>query len=112
MSGVMERENALSLSSEEKNELICSNKKVKDNYYDTTEWAAVKPLAATDSIHPQLSFKDKLIGEIPRAFGQDFDLRDKEETKMTPSFNETDIESDEIRELRGKALLQQKFPRA
>ncbi|XP_075650818.1 uncharacterized protein LOC142621440 [Castanea sativa] len=96
----MARENALSLSSEEKNELIRSNKKVKDKHYDTTEQASVEPLAASDAIHPRLSFKDKLIGEIPGAFAQAFDLRDREETEMTPSSNETDMESDAIRELR------------
>jgi len=96
----MERENSLALSSEEKNELIRSNKNVKDNHYNTTGRAVIEPLVATDSIHPQLSFKAKLIGEILGAFAQAFDLRDKEETEMTPSFSETDMESDEIRELR------------
>lgn len=46
-----------------------------------------------------MSFKDKLIGKIPGAFAQAFDLRDREETEMTPSSDETDMESDEIREL-------------
>lgn len=64
----MERENTLTLSSEEKNELICSTKKVKDNHHDTTEWTSIENRVAIDSIKPKLSFKDKLVGEILGAF--------------------------------------------
>ena len=96
----MERENALTLSSKEKNELIRSNKKVKDNHHDTLEQTGIETRAVTDYVNPKLSFKDKLIGEIPGAFTQAFDLRDKEETEMALSSIETDMESDEVRELR------------
>ena len=73
----MERENALTLSSEEKNELIRSNKKVKDNHHNTLKRTNVETWAVIDSMNPKLSFKEKLIGEIPGAFAQAFDLRDK-----------------------------------
>ena len=96
----MERENALTLSSEEKNELICSMKMVKDNHHGTSKWTGVKNWDVTDFVNPKLSFKDKLVGEIPGAFAQPFDLRDKEETNMVPSSFEADMESDEIRELK------------
>nr|POE63933.1 hypothetical protein CFP56_01971 [Quercus suber] len=56
--------------------------------------------AVTDSMNPKLSFKDKLISEIPGAFAQAFYLRDKKETEMAPSSIETDMESDEVRELK------------
>ena len=61
----MERENALTLSSKEKNELIYGTKKVKDNHHDTSEWIGVKNRAVIDSVSLKLSFKDKLVGEIP-----------------------------------------------
>ncbi|KAL0011911.1 hypothetical protein SO802_007019 [Lithocarpus litseifolius] len=96
----MERENAITLSSEEKNELICSTKKVKDNHHDTTERTGVENWVASNAINPKLSFKDKLVGEIPGAFAQAFDLRDKEEIDKVLSSLEADMESDEIRELR------------
>ena len=73
----MERENALTLSSEEKNELIRSNKKVKDNHHNTLKRTSVETWAVINFVNPKLSFKDKLIGEIPGAFAQAFDLRDK-----------------------------------
>ena len=96
----MERENALTLSSEEKNELIHSMKKIKDNHHDTSERTGVKNQAVIDSVSSKLSFKDKLVGEIPEAFAQALDLRDKEETDMVLGSFAADKESDEIRELR------------
>ena len=57
-------------------------------------------MAITDFVNLKLSFKDKLIGEILGAFTQVFDLRDKKETEMAPSSIKTDMESDEVRELR------------
>ena len=105
----MERENALTLSSEEKNELIRSTKKVKDNHYDTTERSGVGNRIAIDPIYPKLSFKDKLVGEIPGAFAQAFDLRDNEEIDMAPGSLEADMESEEKRELR-EGLVAAKIP--
>ena len=46
----MERENALTLSSEEKNELIRSNKKVKDNHHNTPERTGIETQAIDNSL--------------------------------------------------------------
>ncbi|KAF3950081.1 hypothetical protein CMV_024118 [Castanea mollissima] len=96
----MERENVLTLSSKEKNELICSTKKVIDNHHGNTKRTDNKVRVTTDAAKPKLSFKKKLVGEILGAFAQAFDLTDKEETDMVPRSFEVDMESDEIRELR------------
>ena len=101
---IMERENALLLSSEENDELIRSTKKVIDNHHDITKRTGVENWVATNSINPKLSFKDKLVGEIPGAFAQAFDLRDKEETDKVPNSFKANMESDEIREL-GEGLV-------
>ena len=57
----MECSRSLSLSREEENELARSTKKVKDSHNVTTDGS----LARHGTLPTKLSFKDKLVGEVP-----------------------------------------------
>ena len=72
VSGVMEclRFLSLSLSREEENELVLSNKKVKDSHHAIEENSPTHSGGST--YPPKLSFRDKLVGEISGAYSQDF----------------------------------------
>nr|POE60660.1 hypothetical protein CFP56_41047 [Quercus suber] len=65
---------ALFLSREEENELVRSNKKVKESHCGHEDLAPVGPGNANLSALPKLSFKDKLIREIQSAYTQAFDF--------------------------------------
>lgn len=71
------------LSREEEAELARSNKKVKDiNHaeFNGGSRASLPPLGnQATSPNAKPSFKDKLVGEIPGAFAQAFDLNDQME---------------------------------
>ena len=66
ISGVMEC--SLSLSLDEENKLFRSNKKVKDSHHAIEENS---PTRSRGSTYPlELSFRDKLVGEILGAYSQ------------------------------------------
>lgn len=75
------------LYSEEEEELIRSNKKVKEVHHGekvTTPCESLTSVGPTfelrnDSAKP--SFKEKLVGEIPDAFAQAFDLVERMEAE-------------------------------
>ena len=64
--------NSRGLSREEEAELARSNKKVKDlhhaNYMEDSAYAMGGTSWSKDAGNTQASFKDKLMGEIPRAY--------------------------------------------
>nr|POF23089.1 hypothetical protein CFP56_54303 [Quercus suber] len=68
------------LSREEEAELAWSNKKVKDiNHAEFNSRSRVSSPSSGNQAPKfivKTSFKDKLVGEIPRAFAQAFDLTD------------------------------------
>ena len=74
--GKMER----SLSSEEKEELARSKKKVKDvghaGFCEGHSTGPVSPNHDEGSWNPNTSFRDKLVGEIPGVFSQAFSFED------------------------------------
>ena len=69
-----------SLSHEEKEELVRSKKKVKAvshvGFYDGHSSGPASPRHARGSWNLNVSFKDKLVGEIPGAFSQAFSSKD------------------------------------
>ena len=75
--------NSRGLSREEEAELERSNKKVKDlrhaNYMEDSAYAMGGTSWSKDAGNTQASFKDKLVGEIPRAYRQAFDFTDEME---------------------------------
>lgn len=62
-----------SLSREEEEELVRSNKKVKDARYGSFN-EAKSPGFGDGSPSPKASFKDKLVGVIPGAYTQAFNF--------------------------------------
>ena len=77
ISGVMEC--SLSLSLDEENKLVRSNKKVKDSHHAIEENS---PTRSRGSTYPlELSFRDKLVGEILGAYSQAFAFLDQMEVE-------------------------------
>nr|POE74016.1 uncharacterized protein CFP56_71534 [Quercus suber] len=89
--------NSLALSREEQEELARSNKKVKNvNHSSFREGQDSMPSSPSFCHGPwnrETSFKDKLIGEIPGAFSQAFNLVDRME-------DEPDADEGEVNTLR------------
>nr|POF05802.1 uncharacterized protein CFP56_44105 [Quercus suber] len=88
------------LSREEEAELARSNKKVKDiSHAEFNEGTGEDSPPRNNHLHGNMgnvSFKDKLIGEIPGAFAQAFDFSDQMEAD-----SDSDIDDEEsIKELR------------
>nr|POE57114.1 hypothetical protein CFP56_02138 [Quercus suber] len=88
---------SLALSREEQAELMRNNKKVKNvNHTDYGEGQDAMPSSPNHSYGPwsrATSFKDKLIGEIPGAFSQAFNLVDSME-------DDSDSDEGEVEALR------------
>lgn len=61
-------ERSRSRSLEEENELVRSTKKVKDSHNDISDDSLTQRWGS--SFSNKLSFKDKLVGEIPGAYSQ------------------------------------------
>nr|POE80762.1 hypothetical protein CFP56_73721 [Quercus suber] len=96
------------LSKEEEAELARSNKKVKDfNHAEFNEGSrATSPLLGNRDwgSNTKPSFKDKLVGEIPGAFAQAFDLADQMEEDLV-SDEESSETSNFVREGQVKITL-------
>ena len=86
---VMER--SRSLSRDEENELLRSNKKVKDSHHASED--ACPDRTGTPTNLPKLSFRDKLVEEIPGAYYQAFDFSDYMDAE-----SDFDEEVEELRE--------------
>ena len=82
-------ERSRSLSREEENELAISTKKVKDSHNVTTDGS----LARHGTLPTKLSFKDKLVGEVPGTYSQAFAFSDSMDAE-----SELDEETEDIRE--------------
>ena len=95
---------ALSLSKEEQEELSRSKKKVKDIRYagfcDGQESGPSSPIRGVGSWNQSMSFKDKLVGEIPGAYIQAFNFGEA---------MEDDADSDEEVENLRQGLVAVKF---
>ncbi|XP_050256110.1 uncharacterized protein LOC126701785 [Quercus robur] len=93
-----------SLSSEEKEELACSKKKVKDvghaGFCEGHSTGPVSPNHDEGAWNPNTSFRDKLVGEIPGVFSQAFSFEDG---------IDDDVESDEEVETLRQGLLLRKL---
>lgn len=94
------------LSREEEAELARSNKKVKDVRHaefdgHMREDQSFCSLSQGSARHP-LSFKDKLIGEIPGAYVQAFNF-----TELMEAVEDSDAKTDDLRD----GLIAVKFPR-
>ena len=80
---------SLSLSREEQEELARSKKKVKDvkhaGFSEGNESGSSSPVKGLGPWNQSMSFKDKLVGEIPGAYIQAFNFED---------LMEDDVESD------------------
>nr|POE44771.1 uncharacterized protein CFP56_77615 [Quercus suber] len=87
------------LSREEEAELAMSNKKVKDSRHaEFNEGPSdVSPMQNSHNHwnNASVSFKDKLVGEIPGAFTDAFDFTD-----LMDAENESDIDDEDVNELR------------
>ena len=88
------------LSRQEEAELARSNKKVKDinhaEFNEGTNEGSPSRNNYSQGNQNGVSFKDKLIGEIPRAFAQAFDFIDQMDTE-----SDSDIDEEETtKELR------------
>ena len=74
------------LSREEEAELARSNKKVKDyhqaGFDDESSEGSPHQLVQDTWAHSKVSFKDKLVGQIPGAFVQAFDLSDQMDAEV------------------------------
>lgn len=79
----------LSLSREEENELARSTKKVKESHNASTDGNSIWH----GSLPDKLSFRDKLMGEIPGAYSQAFAFSDNMDAE-----SESDEETEDIRE--------------
>ena len=80
---------SLFLSREEENELARSTKKVKDSHNVTTDGS----LARHGTLPTKLSFKDKMVGEVPGTYSQAFAFSDSMDVE-----SELDEETKDIRE--------------
>jgi len=94
------------LSREEEAELACNNKKVKDVRHaefdgNMREDQSTFPLSQGSVRHP-LSFRDKLVGEIPGAYVQAFNF-----TKQMEADEDSNTETNDLRD----GLIVVKFPR-
>nr|POE74143.1 hypothetical protein CFP56_63253 [Quercus suber] len=85
----MERSRSRSL--EEENELAHNTKKVKDSHHSSDDRRASQGGEANQP--SKLSFKDKLVGEIPGVYSQAFVFMDQMEAN-----SDSDKELEEIRE--------------
>ncbi|KAL4620606.1 hypothetical protein ACB092_06G167600 [Castanea dentata] len=87
---------SLALSREEQEEVACSNTKVKDvnhlGFREGQDSMPSSPSHCHGSWNRATSFKDKLIGEIPGAFSQAFNLVDRME-------DESDSDEGEVKAL-------------
>lgn len=83
-------ERSLALSREEQDEIVRSEKKIKNvshaGFQDGMDSVASSPRTNGGTWNWEASFKDKLVGEIPGAFTQAFSFGD---------LMEDDAESDE-----------------
>ena len=95
---------ALSISREEQDELTRSKKKVKDvKHVGFSEGHESGPLSPVKGLNPwnqSMSFKDKLVGEIPGAITQAFNFGD---------LMEDDVKSDKEVEMLRQGLVAVKF---
>nr|POE61354.1 uncharacterized protein CFP56_66724 [Quercus suber] len=80
-----------SRSLEEENELVRSTKKVKDSHHAINKRRSMRD--GESSYPPELSFKDKLVGKILRAYSQAFAFTDQMEAD-----SDSNEEIEEIRE--------------
>ena len=96
----------LSLSPEEQEELACSNKKVNNvnhaGFSDSSDSRPSSPNQAQGMWSRAISFKDKVVGEIPSAYTQAFNFGD---------LMEDDEESDDELEALREGLVAVKFSR-
>lgn len=76
---------------EEENELVRSTKKVKDSHHAIDERRSMRD--GEPSYPPKLSFKDKLVGEIPGAYSQAIAFTGQMEANL-----DSDEKIEEIRE--------------
>ena len=90
-------ESSQALSCEEEAELHCSTKTVKGYHHfkpplapHTKGFDPVPPFGLNE---PKISFKDKLVGEIPGAYAQAFDLSHQLDDEM-----ESDLEMKALRD--------------
>lgn len=84
-------ERSCTRSLEEENELVRSTKKVKDSHNGITEGS---PGRCEGSFHAnKLSFKEKLVGEIPGVYSQSLAFSEQMEAE-----SESDEETEDIRE--------------
>ena len=100
-------ERSPSLSREEQEELIRSNKKVKDVnhawYHEGQDSFPSSPSLGYSPWNRATSFKEKLIGEIPEAFTQAFSFGE---------LMEDDVESDDKVEDLRQGLVAVKFSKS
>ena len=84
----METSRSLMLSTEEQEELSCSNKKVKNIGHAGFQEGLDMPLSSrgNGSWNQTRTFKDRLVGEVPSAYTQAFSFEDA---------MDDDIESDD-----------------
>ena len=76
---------------EEEHELAWSTKKVKDSHNRALVESNIHPRGT--SLSSKLSFRDKLVGEIPGAYSQAFAFSDHMDAEY-----ESDEETEEVRE--------------
>jgi len=97
---------SLSLSREEQEELARSKKKVKDvkhaRFSEGHESGSSSPVKGLGPYNQSMSFKDKLVGEIPGAYIQAFNFG---------GLMEDDVESDEEVETLRQGLVAVRFSR-
>lgn len=90
-------ESSQALSREEEAELHRSTKKVKGYHHfkplSAPHTKGYDPVSPSGLNEPKISFKDKLVGEIPRAYAQAFDLSHQLDDKM-----ESDLEMEALRD--------------
>lgn len=79
------------LSSEEENELVRSNKKVKEVHH--ASYGCASNLHGETVSSPKVSFREKLVGEMPGVYAQTFDF-----SEHMDADSDSDDESSEIRE--------------
>ena len=100
----MENSRSLMLSTEEKDELSRSNKKVKNVGHAGFKERLDTPSSSTGQSNgywnQSVTFKDRLVGEVPGAYTQAFSFED---------FMEADIESDDEVENLREGLVAVKF---
>ena len=110
-----------SLSHDEENKLLWSNKKVKDSHHASED--ACLDQAGTLANLPKLSFRDKPVGEILGAYSQAFDFSDYMDAELDSNEEVEELSEDfasvslsketkqRIRALWSKALIVKVFGR-